>query len=655
MKLYERSRLFVGLMIVSALTACGGDDNKKSTASGGSAAPTHSGNISKVYSEKDAFEFVELLSGAVDTDGDILLVRNLTADIADTTGFESAGVRIGVRPSALAPHLDTGDVRTVTYTYNISDGVNNVQRTATFSVMGEDAAPEFENIVLTSAEDAADVVSVDLLQNVIDADEEPLSITDVKVISNPDSAATLVGSVVTINVGSFKDSIKGGDIRVFSYEYKVNDHNHSLPRTAIITINGVSTEPEPPTVYGPQKATFTTAGTKVNLDLIAAPNVVDWNGDAISVDYNTLKPVGDAPAFKFSGSANGKLVIEPAAFYQHVADTKTFIYSYDVVDSTGRKATATAELTVTRAPTISRIANGGFESGLVGWVAEKGGIASVKTTSALGLDFKGAQLASFSGADTITANLTGLEVGATYIVENRVKHADGWGSAATSAIFGTVAGVPGTRITGNSMYEHGGGARTNAVAFTGGQGMTYAFTANQATELDDVSVYKYGFEQANNLISENDSTFESGVGNWKLGAGAMVSANSPISGAMSLESGKAGDIRNILPLATGAIKNGKRYLVTMDVEIVGFESASHTFRVSVVDPTNFDATVIGGAFKGVYWLSEAKQTFAAVLDVARDSTVTDWATRAQELHVGTNVWGQGFNYRIDNVRLFEIQ
>jgi len=655
MKLYEKSRLFVGLMVVSALTACGGgSDNKKSTASG-SAAPTHSGNIEKVYSEKDAFEFVELLKGAVDTDGDILLVRNLSADISDTTGFEDAGVRIGVRPSALAPHLDTGEVRTVTYTYNISDGANNVQRTATFSVMGEDAAPEFENIILTSAEDAADVVSIDLLQGVIDADEEPLSISDIKVVSNPDSAATLVGSVVTINVASFKDSIKGGDTRVFSYEYNVNDHNHSLPRKAVVTINGVSTEPEPPTIYGPQTATFTTAGAKVVLDLVAAPNVVDWNGDAISVDYNTLKPVGDAPAFKFSGSTNGKLIIEPTAFYQHVIDTKTFIYSYDVIDATGRKATATAELNVTKAPSVSRITNGGFENGLVGWVAEIGGIASANTASALGLDFKGAQLASFSGVDTLTASLNGLEVGSTYIVENRVKHADGWGSAATSAIFGTVNGVPGARITGNSMYEHGAGSRTNAVAFIGGQGMTYAFTANQITELDDVSVYKYGFEQANNLISENDSTFESGVSNWKLGAGATVSANSPISGAMSLESGKAGDIRNILPLATGAIKNGKRYLVTMDVEIVGFEAASHTFRVSVVDPENNDVTVIGGAFKGVYWLSEAKQTFAAVLDVARDATVTDWAARAQELHVGTNVWGQGFNYRIDNVRLFEIQ
>lgn len=654
MKSYEKSKLFAGLMIVSALSACGGDDNKKSTSSG-SAAPTHSGNISKVYSEKDAFEFVELLKGAVDTDGDILLVRNLTADISDTTGFESADVRIGVRPSALAPHLDTGDVRTVTYTFNISDGVNNVQRTATFSVMGEDAAPEFENISLTATEDSADVIQIDLLQDVIDADEEPLTISDVNVTSNPDSAATLVGTVVTIDVASFKDAIKGGDTRVFSYEYKVNDHNHSLTRTAVITINGVSTEPEPPTVYGPQKATFTTAGAKVNLDLVAAPNVVDWNGDAISVDYNTLMPVGDAPAFKFSGSANGKLVIEPTAFYQHVTDTKTFTYSYDVVDSTGRKATATAELTVTRAPVASRITNGGFENGLVGWVAEKGGIASVKTTSTLGLDFKGTQLASFSDVDTLTAGLTGLETGSTYIVENRVKHADGWGSAATSAIFGTVAGVPGTRITGNSMYEHGAGARTNALAFIGGQGMTYAFTANQITELDDVSVYKYGFEQANNLISENDSTFDSGVSNWKLGAGATVSSNSPLAGTMSLESGKTGDIRNILPLATGAIKNGKRYLVTMDVEIVGFAKADHTFRVSVVDPIDNSITVIGGPFKGVYMLSEAKQTFAAVLDVARDSIVTDWATREQELHIGTNVWGQGFNYRIDNVRLFEIQ
>ncbi|WP_440875980.1 hypothetical protein [Thalassotalea sp. PLHSN55] len=678
MKTLLKAKTIIASAVIATLTGCGSESYSPAEKEN-LYAPEHGGDISLTLSEKEEFGFVYALGAldgraggegvATDMDGDILLVRNMTMTPADAVGVEISGGTIGLRASEVAPLIDTGETYTVELSYDVSDGTNATPRNMTITFVGEDAAPEFETPFTSVFTKFEDVQSIDLLSGVTDADEEPLSISDVVISASADNvagAATVTDNMVTVDIPSIADLIPLGTKAVFTVTYNVEDHNNSLPRTANIEVRGVTLDPLPPIVDGVKTVSANTSGTRVVVNLAAEPEILEPNGEDVIADLTTITPVGDAPAFEFAASMDNELIFDPVVFSAHVAsaETKTFTYTYMVNDGEPlNNVEATIEITITNDGAENVMPNGGFEDGLSGWSPAGIGLVSAVSSSALGLDFEGSQLAAFSAEETLSTSLGDLELGATYVLESRAKHADGWGGGSTASVTGTlleddgsgvIVEVPNSPITSNNWYEHGGGNRTNAVSFTAVDAMSVAVNVAQAVDMDDFRLYKVAFEQANNLISEADSTFNEGAGNWTLSDSASVSDTDAISGAMSLHSGKGGDKRNILALADGTLKDGKRYLVTMDVEIDEYSAANHPLRVSVVDPSNTDVTVIGHAFKGVYFLNQATQTFTAVLDLPRDSEHSDWSTRAQELHVGTNVWGPGFNYRIDNVRIIEI-
>ncbi len=648
---YSKSLLSAGL--ICALTACGGDDNNNANNN----APVLSGDLTVTVTEDGEPVLIDLLDGAVDTDpGDILRVRNLNTDEEDKSGLAENHYEIGLLPSAYKADIDSGETKTIVYTFDVSDGHIDVARTLTINIEGYDVEPEFNDLTVSRSEDAGDSVQIDLLQGATDGDGETLTVASAQAVENPYSAGSISGNTLTIDISAFAEEIKGGDTVTFVYQYDVEDHNHSLPRTATVNITGVSTEPEPPTVYEPQTAVFSTTDARFELDLTAAPAIIDWNGGTLSVDYDSLAPVDGAPAMAFEGSQDGMLLVDPLAFYPVSSATPTtYSYTYMVVDPTGLEAEATLELTVTRASQTNRLSNGGFENGLTGWSETNGGVVSAAGSSALGLDFSGSALLSFSDLETLTVNLPQLDTASDYFIEARVRHMGPWDGGNMGTVLGEVDGMPGEQVTAVNMYEHGAGNRTQTVAFTATDAMSYAITANQVSELDDIRLYRYAFDQGINLLSEDDSTFENGAGNWMLGAGATVSDTNAIDGSMSLHSGTNNDVRNILPLGVGAIENGKRYLFTMDVEIDNYAAANHAVRVSVVDAASNDTTALGGPFTGVYFLASGKLRFAVMMDIDRGDSTADWSTIDQQLHVGTNVWSQGFNYRIDNIRLIEVE
>lgn len=675
MKTLKKSKSILASAVVVALTGCGSESYTPPEKENLN-APQHGGNIEVTFHETDDFTFLYALGGvdgrlgtegqAIDMDGDVLIVRNgVVPD--DIRGVEPSGPTIGVRPQDLAPDLDTGDTHTVVLTYDISDGELSVPRTMTIHIEGEDSAPEFDDPLVEVFTKFDPISVIDLLSGVVDADGEELAVSEVVADSgNLSGAATVSDNLVTVDIPAIAEQIALGTKEILTFTYKVEDHNHSLDRTAHIEIRGVTQDPLPPIVDGPQMVSANTSGARVTLNLTAEPAILEPNGEDVFADISTITPVGDAPAFTFSSSLGNELIFDPVVFAAYLADDemKTFTYTYMVNDGdVSHNIEASVEITITNDGAENVMVNGGFENALTGWSPAGVGLVSAVTSSTLGLDFEGSQLARFTGEETLSTNLDDLELGATYVLEARAKHADGWGAATTATINGTVVGIddegnptetPGVKITSNNWYEHGGGNRTNAISFTALDDMSVDIATAQAMDTDDIRLYKVAFEQVNNLISEADSTFESGANNWALGAGASVSDVDVISGSMSLHSGKMGDVRNTLDLADGTIQDGKRYLVTIDVEVDGEFTGNHPLRVSVVDPDNFDVTVIGHAFKGVYFLNDAKQAFTAVLDLPRDSAVTDWSSRAQQLHIGTNVWGQGYNYRIDNVRIVEI-
>ena len=654
---------------VALLSACGGSGYDANIVTNPNVSPVHGGDIAITMGEKDEFRFVHLLgtpagesSGdgiAIDANGDELFISNVQSSLSDMTGFELLGPRLGVRPSALIDELDTGTQRVLTLNYEVSDGIASVSRTATITIEGEDFAPEFEPVVTEVLSKFAETTVIDLLAGVVDRDEEPLTAASVVLPDNaPQGLFSLENNLLTVNVPVIADSIAIGDNRAFDITYKVEDHNNSLPRKLTVDIRGVRLEPVAPIVYTPQTVVGETAGSRVSIKLTAEPAIVDENGDALSVDFSTISPRSDAPAFSFdlSDKDTSTLVFDPMRFAPHLTpdSVKTFIYDYDVSDGEF-VVPASIEITITHNGSEQALQNGGFEDGFTGWSNDAGNTQVASGASETGMQVEGSNYLDFTGVDTVKRNLSNLTLGASYVLEMRLGQNDPWGGATMLRVYGEVEGEADTLLTSVQMYGHGVKDRSFAAMFTAMPNTYFTVEAAQpVVDADDFRLYRVDFDQTNNLIGEINSTFDQGVGDWVLGNGVSHTMEG-LDGTGSLVSGSVGDVRSVLNLGTNTIESGKRYLVTMDVERESDDGA-HTFRVSLVDSANegSNVTVAGGAFSGVYWLSNTRQKFASVLDTSRYTDIADWQDRDVALHIGTNVWGQGNGYTIDNIRIIEL-
>ncbi|MBU2987694.1 hypothetical protein KO528_20175 [Saccharophagus degradans] len=677
MKKLNTTKILLSAAVAASLSACGGSDsNSKSSANN---APTHNGNLSVTVSENDRASTINLLNGATDLDaGDALRVRDLTTTEADLSGITENFFQITVTPSAYKDSLDSGETKEIVYTYSVSDGKQDTPRTLTIAIEGYDETPEFSNLTRTFSEEAGSR-TYNLLEGATDADGETLSVANFsQAETNIDGAATYANGSVTIDASVFADDIKGGDTVTFVFNYEVADHNHSLPRTLTVNVTGVSTEPEPPTVNDTITATMSTADSQVMVDLVASPEIIDWNGDDVTADLSTLTPVGDAPAFNFALSSGNTLVVEPVAFYSHLteAETKSFAYTYTVSDPGGLTAQATVSLSVTKDSIAAHnvFPNGSFEDGtMTGWThapaASDGeaaeNFAAVVTNAANAKD--GSSYLQVTGDVKLTYDLTGLlEQNSSYLLllSQRDKSWNNW--------FGSInEGL--TMLTDQRFRfsDHGWNpniylnqAATFVVDESYNEPALNLLSNGGSLKLDDIRLVKYAFEQANNLISEQDSTFEDGsAGNWVLGPNATISDTNVVEGDYSLYSTGGG--ANDLVIPAGKIQNGKRYLLEFDVYSPDFTPGNHPTRAWILDstavddgdnPINTNGETFGSnaEWRTIRFLDTQTARWSMIFDIDYTSHLDDWATRETKLRLETNIWGQPFTYAIDNVRLIEI-
>ncbi|BFM20288.1 hypothetical protein R50076_13370 [Gilvimarinus japonicus] len=654
MTMISTKKLLLSSAIALALTGCGSDDDNSNSNTGANTAPTHDGNISLTLSEKDAFRMVDLLAGATDIDGDILRVRDLSASLEDTTGFDASQmVRIGVSPDEIAPMLDTGDTLEMVYTYNVSDGQDSVARKATITVTGEDFAPEFDD--LFALVDRASITEVDLLAGVVDLDEEPLTISDFIPAENLQSGLYTVDEetgILSLDTTAIMNGLAPGEAEIFrGNNYSVKDHNNSLPRNATFVVVKATDEPAPPVVVGPVEISASTNSALKMVNLASPAYVIEPNGDALTIDWDSFTPTDGGPDLHFNRSEGVMLAVDGIDFGALVAEgeTKTFTYSYDFSDgNSDHSVSNTVLVTVTGEPIPNVLNNGGFESDFDSWTTE--GTPSIATTSAFGLDYSGSQFASMIIGDKLTPNLAGnaLETGAGYVVQAQASLGEAWGGY-TMSVAGDVGDEVGATLASTRWFAHGANPRTYAIRFLGAPNTKINLAASTgAIEMDDVRLFKYSMDPGNNLISQDNATFANGAADWSLAEGASVSGG-------ELVTGVSGDKRNILTLPAGTIQNGKRYLLSMDIAVEGIEGPVK-FRVSILDPTDAsnETTTAGGAFFGIFENHLPDNQFATVIDPDRNTAIDNWGDRPQELHIGVNVWGEGKNHRIDNVRLIEL-
>ena len=151
------------------------------TVAGVNDAPTVTAIDAGTVSEDDAVQTINLLAGASDVEGDDLSAVNITVtdENGDNVVFTDNGdgtiTTITIDPAQFGDELDDGDSRTVTVSYDVSDGTDTTPNTAT--------------LVVTGATDNTAPVAVD---DELDDGSEPVSEFLVNELTNGSQARPII-------------------------------------------------------------------------------------------------------------------------------------------------------------------------------------------------------------------------------------------------------------------------------------------------------------------------------------------------------------------------------------------------------------------------------------------------------------------------------
>ncbi len=335
----------VAAAVSSMLLGCSGDDYDLPVKEG-NVAPTVNGDINITVREKDIFQFVDLLEGAVDLDGDFLSIENISPSITEINamlGVDIDGNQLILRPSELIDSLNTGDTASMVFTFDVSDGTLSTSRTATINVVGEDFAPVVAEDRPLAANFTKDVTisesTLDALTDITDADGDELTTGNLVVSAdNPfDLDVTLENNQLIVDVASVAELIPFGELTEFTFSYDIMDGNNTISRNIEIGILGVSDIAGAPDIanYFPSSSFDEDSGVQT-IDLI--DGISDEEGDAIVVSNLMVDGVAD---YDIGISLDGTtLSFDTAAFIHHARNggTGAVEISFNVADDQGNQS-----------------------------------------------------------------------------------------------------------------------------------------------------------------------------------------------------------------------------------------------------------------------------------------------------------------------------
>ncbi|MBV1876937.1 MAG: cadherin-like domain-containing protein, partial [Pseudomonadales bacterium] len=177
---------------------------------GQNSAPVVSGSANIILSEDDVVTSLNLLAGVTDPDGDPLNVSGLTVISGNNGGIAISGNQLSISPGFYTA-LQGGQTETVTYSYQVDDGVGNF-------------VPQFANVTITGVNDSPLAVSD------FDSTSESISLINIMpgVLANdtdPDVGASLTVSAVQGVGGNVGNAVTLGSGSIFvirsngSYDY----------------------------------------------------------------------------------------------------------------------------------------------------------------------------------------------------------------------------------------------------------------------------------------------------------------------------------------------------------------------------------------------------------------------------------------------------
>ena len=324
----------------------GGSDtaNVEVTVTPGPNTPPVASTITAGFGENETGRVVDLLSTASDADGDDLDVENVVVTATDgrvlttTINAETGLLTLG---DGQFEDLAAGVPFDITVDYDVTDGQNSVDNTATITINGEndqpvavdDGSPDSTGFV--TDEDTA-FTTANVLTNDNDVD-----VGDTLSVSDLDTTGT-VGLVTDNGDGTFGydpngafEALGANETTTDSFNYTVSDGNGgSDSATVTVTVRGVNDNPD-----ALDDAASTNAGSPVVIDVLS--NDTDPEDDTL-----TVTSVGLAANGVVGVNADNTVTYTPNSGF---TGTDNFTYSID--DGNGGSDTANVEVTVTQGPT----------------------------------------------------------------------------------------------------------------------------------------------------------------------------------------------------------------------------------------------------------------------------------------------------------------
>ena len=284
--------------------------------------------------------------------------------------------------------LESGSTVTDSFNYTISDGLTSDIATITITIIGQSTndAPAadnetnsvLENNTVTVTDGASDVLDGDT-----DADDDPLTVTQIAVTGSGDNAvtasstynsgspATVTGTYGTLTIGadgtytyvadqSAADDLDAGDIVTDSFTYTVSDGTATDTATLIITVTGINDAPV--AVDDTDSVNQNTTGTRSSGSklLMADDSDVDdhdsFTVTQIGLTGQSSSGVNAGSSYNSNGTSitgtYGTLTVGADGTYTYVAGSSngSDSFTYTISDGT---ATDTATLIITVAPNFS--------------------------------------------------------------------------------------------------------------------------------------------------------------------------------------------------------------------------------------------------------------------------------------------------------------
>lgn len=716
MKKFQKSKYIAGSAVVLALGACGGG----SSSSGGdeNTAPTAE-VLNQLYiaGEKAGPATLSLLDGAVDADGDFLYVEGLTetqrevivlsepeegeedgfvaevvervpvaAEDAELAVFTD-GVRVTVRPSDLVDELDSNEVLAVTYNYVVTDQEDSISRTLTVNIVGEDFAPVIDGDVSANFVKASPVGQVDLLQRVVDADGEDLTVDNlVADAGNPFALSTTIDDdgVLSIDIDAIAGDIPDGEQLFFNFTYDVSDHRFTLQRELRVGIAGFNDVPGAPVIgnYFPSSSVEETDGVQI-FDLL--DGITDREGDDIVFENLEVDGVAELPVGVELD--NNMLSLDPHAYFYEIApgETKTMEITYDVLDTNDNKSDGQVLISVSIAGVETEFL---AMSGIDGGFEDMGDLAGLPVNSGFvpgALDFGCASTVvtdtlARSGAQSI--ELTGNAPGAGRCQHDArlmdVYEADKkylfsfWYNRPAAA-----AGPTDVPFTGFRFGADGAGNQWNPVrpdpsltgwtnisvttsTFAGGEfeGQVNEiivvgpghYDATNPIYYDDLTLVQYGdFDTvAHDIIANDIGAFDGDILDIIYDAGVVEIRDVGGENKLFVDTSGEASVSVQLPIKEGNIRPNQRYVLALDTEIVNGAGVSSVFFNLTNGVERIDGA--GGAEATSAGVTSTDIVFNEEYGKTAD---VDWSAEDMMLTLFFAP-AEATQYHIDNVRLILV-